>query len=79
MKYFKFNEPYFALISADSKEMASAIYLRDVCEAEKGYEMKEISQIRAFKLINNAKVDDEFDREELKKASGLLLIDGCLV
>ena len=79
MKYFEFKDPYFALISAESKEKAIELYKNVVCESEDGFEMEEVSKERAYSLIDNVADLNESELNDLKKETGLLLIDGCLL
>lgn len=79
MKYFEFKDPYFALISAENKDKAIEVYKNDVCESGDGFEIEEVSKERAYELIDNASGSNESELNDLKKDTGLLLIDGCLL
>lgn len=52
MKYFRFTEPYYALIAANSVKSALKIYEQEVSYIDDGVEFKEVD------LVNQDAIDD---------------------
>ena len=52
MKYFRFTEPYYALIASNSVKSALKIYEQEVSYIDDGVEFKEVD------LVNQDAIDD---------------------
>lgn len=86
MKYFKFTEPYFALIKAESEENAVKEYVDEVCDLDdEASEPIEINEEEAATLIGKAVCEDgiPITSEEIAEiinsdTEEVLLVDGSL-
>lgn len=85
MKYFEIKEPYYALIKAESEELAIQVYVENVADDEDNTLQEEIIELgrdaalgKYVKCLNGdmllSVVLKEFD-----EAEDLLLIDGSLL
>lgn len=54
MKYFKFTEPYFALVKAKHIGEATGIYSEDVTDIEDDYSAREVCEYTALGAYFNA-------------------------
>jgi len=89
MKFFKVNEPYYALIKANDKEAAIKLYEANVAEnidGEVNEDVREISANKALVIFSRATSEDgkiipineiltDFESEE----EMILLIEGTLL
>lgn len=87
MKFFKVNDPYIALIKANTKESAIKLYLDEVAADEGDLYMKEVSAINAAVTygVLLAETDDaEITKVEMienleDEEERVLLMDGSLL
>lgn len=71
-KIFKFDNPYFAVIRADSKQHAIDLYKYNISELDNTTIVEEISQIALDKLFAN------IGEQEKVKRMGIILLDSSL-
>ncbi|MCM3216125.1 hypothetical protein M3612_16625 [Niallia taxi] len=89
MKYFEVNEPYYALIKAQSKKQAMEIYTKKVSEDNEGTlkeEMMEVNRDYALVKFDRSPGEDgqlipiiEIIETFNKDKAELLVIDGSLL
>ncbi|MCL7873826.1 hypothetical protein [Bacillus altitudinis] len=87
MKFYKVNDPYYALIKANTKENAIKLYIDEVAEDKGDLYMKEVSAINAALTYGIALGDtDEAEITKLEMIENLeseeervLLMDGGLL
>jgi hypothetical protein len=61
MKYFEINEPYYALIQAESEEKAIEIYIENIADDEDNSLKEEITEIdKCTAFFNYANCVDEY-------------------
>lgn len=78
MKYFKFSNPYNAVISAEVKENAEKIYSEYVCKINTNMKVEEITKDEVVKLWEDANLQLH-ELVDLMQEEGLILIDGALI
>lgn len=78
MKYFKFKNPYSAVIAAKTKENAEHIYWENVCGIDDYTKIKEISKDEVIKLWEDAG-EPLHELVDLMQEECLILIDGTLI
>lgn len=78
MKYFKFKNPYSAVIAAKTKEDAEYIYSEEICGIDSYTEVKEITKDDVIKLWEDAG-EPLHELVDLMQEEGLILIDGTLI
>ena len=78
MKYFKFKNPYNAVISAEVKENAKKIYSKYVCKINTNMKVEEITKDEVVKLWEDANIPLH-ELVDLMQEEGLILIDGALI
>lgn len=84
-KYFKFEQPYYAIIKAPDEETAMVVYEEQVADIEGEIEMKEIS--RDYALITYAvalgirtadTIGDIISQFENEFPDSVILVDSAL-
>ena len=78
MKYFKFKNPYSAVIAAKTKEDAEHIYSKNICRIYDFTEIKEITKNDVINLWEDAG-EPLHELVDLIQEEGLILIDGTLI
>ena len=88
MKYFEMQEPYYALIVAETEEKAKEVYKEIVCDIDDDEEeafyagMKEVEKQYARHLFRTTKDEDgkyPSLKEFIDMKNDLLLIDASLI
>lgn len=78
MKYFKFTQPYFALVKAENQLHAKELFEETVSPCDEVCEVVEITEQEAQDLIDNVEETEEV-KFELEDLSGVILIDKAVL
>lgn len=78
MKYFKFKNPYSAVISAKTKGNAEWMYSEYICGMDINTEVKEVTKDEVIKLWEDANQPLHM-LVDLMQEENLILIDGAFI
>ena len=79
MKYFKFKNPYSAVIAAKTKKNAEHIYSENVCETDRYTEIKVITKDEVVELWEENAEKPLHELVDLMLEEGLILVNKTLI